>query len=308
MVYTSVAQLVGRTPLLELCGTAKAGGARARILGKLEFCNPGGSVKDRVALALMEKAEKEGRLRADSTIIEPTSGNTGLGLACLGICRGYSVIIVMPASASPERSRLLKAYGAQVVLTPAQLGMQGAVEEARRLAAQIPNSFLPDQFTNSANPAAHFHTTGPEIWEDSGGQVDIFVAGVGTGGTITGAGKYLRSQNPAIQIVAVEPSASPLLSRGLAGNHTLQGLGPNFIPQVLDTEVYDRVIPVTEEEAFDAARLLARKDGLLVGISSGAALHAAMILARQPENAGKTLAVVLPDSAQRYFSTGLFPA
>ena len=304
-IYTSLAQLVGRTPLLELRGAAAAWGAKARILGKLEFYNPSGSVKDRVALALLEKAEKDGLLRPGATIIEPTSGNTGIGLACLGISRGYPVIIVMPASASPERVRLLKAYGAQVVLTPANLGMQGAVDQARQLAAQIDGSFLPDQFTNTANPQAHFDTTGPEIWADTGGTTDIFVAGVGTGGTITGAGKYLRCQNPRIQIVAAEPAASPLLSRGLTGAHTLQGLGPNFIPQVLDTAVYDRVIPVTEEEAFAAARLVARKDGLFVGISSGAALHTALTLGAAPENQEKTIVVLLPDSAHRYWSTPL---
>lgn len=305
-IYTGITQLVGQTPLLELHGIMRERKLKARLLAKLEYCNPAGSVKDRVALAMIRDAEEKGLLQEGSVIIEPTSGNTGIGLACMGVSRGYRVIIVMPDSMSPERRQLMGAYGAEVVLTPGVLGMQGAVDEAARLAGQLPNSFLAGQFDNPANPTVHFHTTGPEIWHDSGGQVDIFVAGVGTGGTITGAGKYLRAQNPQIQVVAVEPAASPLLSRGMTGTHGLQGIGANFIPAVLDTAVYDRVIPVTEEEAFAAARLAAQKEGLLAGISSGAALHGAITLAQLPENAGKTIVTLFPDSGQRYLSTPLY--
>ena len=303
MIYNSVSQLIGKTPLLELTGTQNALGLSARVLAKLEFCNPAGSAKDRVALAMIEDAEKKGLLTEGSVIIEPTSGNTGIGLACVAAPRGYRTIIVMPDSMSMERRLLMRAYGAELVLTPGAQGMQGAIEKAAELAAQIPGSFIPAQFENPANPQAHFDTTGPEIWQDTDGNVDIFVAGVGTGGTITGTGKYLRAQNPQVQIVAVEPAASPLLSRGMAGPHGLQGIGANFIPDVLDTGVYDTVIPVTEEEAYAASRLAGKKDGILVGISSGAALHAAITLARQPENAGKTIVALLPDTGERYLST-----
>ena len=303
MIYNSVSQLIGHTPLLELTGIKNALGLSTRVLAKLEFCNPAGSAKDRVALAMIEDAEKKGLLTEGAVIIEPTSGNTGIGLACVAAPRGYRTIIVMPDSMSMERQLLMRAYGAELVLTPGAQGMQGAIEKANALAAQIPGSFIPGQFENPANPQAHFDTTGPEIWQDTEGNVDIFVAGVGTGGTITGTGKYLRAQNPQVQIVAVEPAASPLLSRGMAGPHGLQGIGANFIPDVLDTEVYDRVIPVTEEEAYAASRLAGKKDGILVGISSGAALHAAITLARQPENAGKTIVALLPDTGERYLST-----
>ena len=303
MIYNSISQLIGKTPLLELTGIQNALGLSARVLAKLEFCNPAGSAKDRVALAMIEDAEKKGLLTEGSVIIEPTSGNTGIGLACVAAPRGYRTIIVMPDSMSMERRLLMRAYGAELVLTPGAQGMQGAIEKAAELAAQIPGSFIPAQFENPANPQAHFDTTGPEIWQDTDGNVDIFVAGVGTGGTITGTGKYLRAQNPQVQIVAVEPAASPLLSRGMAGPHGLQGIGANFIPDVLDTGVYDTVIPVTEEEAYAASRLAGKKDGILVGISSGAALHAAITLARQPENAGKTIVALLPDTGERYLST-----
>ena len=303
MIYNSISQLIGKTPLLELTGIQNALGLSARVLAKLEFCNPAGSAKDRVALAMIEDAEKKGLLTESSVIIEPTSGNTGIGLACVAAPRGYRTIIVMPDSMSMERRLLMRAYGAELVLTPGTQGMQGAIEKAAELAAQIPGSFIPAQFENPANPQAHFDTTGPEIWQDTDGNVDIFVAGVGTGGTITGTGKYLRAQNPQVQIVAVEPAASPLLSRGMAGPHGLQGIGANFIPDVLDTGVYDTVIPVTEEEAYAASRLAGKKDGILVGISSGAALHAAITLARQPENAGKTIVALLPDTGERYLST-----
>ena len=305
-ITDSVADLVGNTPLVALDGLKNALGLSARLLGKLECCNPSGSVKDRAALSMLQQAQAKGLLKKDAVIIEPTSGNTGISLACLAGAMGYRVIITMPDSMSRERVQLVRAYGAQVVLTPGELGMQGAVDKARALAAQTPNSFLPSQFENPANPACHFHTTGPEIWEASGRQVDILVAGVGTGGTITGTGKFLRSKNQNIQIVAVEPASSPLLSRGMAGSHGLQGIGPNFIPQVLDTGIYDQVIPVTEEEAYAVARLLAQKDGLLVGISSGAALHGAITLASIPEHAQKTIVALLPDSGQRYLSTELF--
>ena len=306
MIYTSATQLIGNTPLLELTGVQKHLNLSAKLLAKLEFFNPAGSVKDRVALAMIEDAEQKGILQPGATIIEPTSGNTGIGLACVAAGRGYRTIIVMPDSMSIERQQLMAAYGAEVVLTPGALGMQGAIDKANALAAEIPGSFVPSQFENSANPAAHFHGTGPEIWQDTGGNVDIFVAGVGTGGTITGVGKYLRSQNPSLQIVAVEPAASPLLSRGIAGPHGLQGIGANFVPQVLDTGIYDQVIPVQEEDAYAAARLAGRKDGILVGISSGAALHAAITLAKLPENAGKTIVVLLPDTGDRYLSTPMY--
>ncbi len=306
MIYTSTIQLIGHTPLLELTGIEKELDLSARLLAKLEYFNPAGSVKDRVALAMIEDAEKKGVLKPGATIIEPTSGNTGIGLACVAAGRGYRSIIVMPDSMSMERRLLMAAYGAELVLTPGALGMQGAIDKANELAVQIPGSFIPAQFDNPANPQAHFDTTGPEIWQDTDGHVDIFVAGVGTGGTITGVGKYLRSQNPDIQIIAVEPAASPLLSRGMAGPHGLQGIGANFVPAVLDTGVYNSVLPVTEEEAYSAARLAGRKEGILVGISSGAALHAAIELAKKPENEGKNIVVLLPDTGDRYLSTPMF--
>ena len=303
-IYQTAAQLIGHTPLLELQNLEK--GLSARILAKLEFLNPGGSAKDRIALSMIEDAEKKGLLKEGSVIIEPTSGNTGIGLACVAAAKGYRTIIVMPDSMSMERRLLMTAYGAELVLTPGAKGMQGAVEKAAEMAAQIPSSFIPDQFSNPANPAAHKATTGPEIWADTDGNVDIFVAGVGTGGTITGVGEYLKEKNPNIQIVAVEPAGSPLLSGGKAGPHGLQGIGANFIPKALNTDIYDRIIPVTEEEAYAAGRLLGKKEGVLVGISSGAALHAAMELAKEKENAGKTIVVLLPDTGDRYLSTPMF--
>ena len=307
-IYTSAHQLIGNTPLLELTGIENALGLQARLLAKLEYLNPAGSVKDRVALAMIEDAERKGLLQPGAVIIEPTSGNTGIGLACVASSRGYRTVIVMPDSMSMERRTLMRAYGAELVLTPGALGMQGAIDKATELAAQIPDSFIPAQFDNPANPAAHFATTGPEIWRDTDGCVDIFVAGVGTGGTITGTGRYLRAQNPNIRILAVEPASSPLLSRGMAGPHGLQGIGANFIPKVLDTQVYDAVCPVTEADAYAAARLAGQKEGILVGISSGAALHAAIEAAKKPENAGKTIVVLLPDTGDRYLSTPLFEA
>ena len=305
-IYSSAQQLVGNTPLLQLQKIEKEYALKARLLAKLEFFNPGGSVKDRVALAMVRDAEDRGLLKPGGVIIEPTSGNTGIGLALVAVCRGYRAIIVMPDSMSVERQLLMKAYGAQVVLTDGKLGMTGAIQKAKELAREIPNSFIPDQFANPANAAAHLAATGPEIWQDTDGNVDIFVAGVGTGGTITGIGAYLRSQNPGVQVVAVEPAASALLSGGKAGPHGLQGIGANFIPEVLDRSVIDTVIPVTEKEAYAAARLLGKQEGVLVGISSGAALHAAISLAQRPENTGKTIVVLLPDTGDRYLSTGLF--
>ena len=305
-IYTSASQLIGSTPLLELTGMQKALGLQARLLAKLEYLNPAGSVKDRVALFMIEDAQARGLLKEGSVIIEPTSGNTGIGLACVAAGRGYRTVIVMPDSMSIERQKLMAAYGAEVVLTPGKLGMQGAIEKAAELADQIPGSFIPAQFENPANPQAHYKTTGPEIWQDTDGNVDIFVAGVGTGGTITGTGKFLKEQNPQVQVVAVEPASSPLLSRGTAGSHGLQGIGANFVPSVLDTGVYDAIIPVTEAQAYAAARLAGKKDGILVGISSGAALHAAIALAKLPENKGKTIVVLLPDTGDRYLSTELF--
>ncbi len=303
-LYTSVSQLIGHTPLLELQELQAKLGLSARVLAKLECMNPAGSAKDRVALSMILDAESRGLLKEGSVIIEPTSGNTGIGLASVATARGYRVIIVMPDSMSRERQLLMAAYGAELVLTPGKLGMQGAIDKAEELAKALPGSFIPDQFNNPANAAAHAATTGPEIWQDSQGQVDIFVAGVGTGGTITGAGRYLKQQNPALQVVAVEPAGSPLLSGGTAGSHGLQGIGANFIPGVLDRTVYDTVVPVTEQQAYDAARLLGRTEGILCGISSGAALHAALELAK--EHPGKTIAVVLPDTGDRYLSTPLF--
>ena len=305
-LYPRAEDLVGHTPLLELGRLARCQGLRARVLAKLEFFNPAGSVKDRAALAMVEDAERRGLLAPGGTVIEPTSGNTGIGLAWVAAVRGYRAIIVMPDSMSVERRQLMAAYGAQVVLTPGALGMQGAVDRARELAASIPGSFVPDQFANPANPQAHFDTTGPELWEDTGGRLDAFVAGVGTGGTITGVGRYLKGRDPGVRVIAVEPADSPLLSQGRTGPHGLQGIGPNFLPAALDTGVLDEVIPVTQEQACRAARLLRAREGLLAGISSGAALWAAMALARRPEYAGRTIAVLLPDSGERYLSTGLF--
>lgn len=305
-IYTSASQLIGNTPLLELTGIENNLNLKAKLLGKLEYLNPAGSVKDRVALAMILDAEEKGLLREGSVIIEPTSGNTGIGLACVAASRGYRTVIVMPDSMSMERRILMKAYGAELVLTPGAKGMQGAVEKAEELATQLPGSFIPSQFDNPANPKAHQKTTGPEIWEDTQGNVDIFVAGVGTGGTITGVGEFLKSRNPDIRIVAVEPASSPLLSKGLAGKHGLQGIGANFIPTILNTEIYDEIITVTDQQAYAAARAAGRYDGILVGISSGAALHAAAVLANRPENAGKNIVVLLPDTGDRYLSTELF--
>ena len=299
-IYSSAEELIGGTPLLELRHLHSG----ARVLAKLERTNPGGSVKDRVAVAMVNDAESRGILKPGATIIEPTSGNTGIGLALVAAVRGYKAIIVMPDSMSVERQKLLAAYGAQLVLTPGAEGMKGAIAKAEQLAKDIPGSFIAGQFENPANAQAHYNTTGPEIWQDTDGQVDIFVAGVGTGGTVTGTGRYLKEKNPQVQVVAVEPADSPLLSGGQAGPHGLQGIGANFIPQVLDTAVYDRVISVTQQQAHEAARLLAQKEGILAGISSGAALHAAMELAN--ENPGKTIVVLLPDTGDRYLSTNLF--
>jgi len=305
-IYKSAAELIGNTPLLELQAIEGSQQLSARLLAKLEYLNPAGSAKDRIALAMIEDAEQKGLLKEGSVIIEPTSGNTGIGLACVAAARGYRTMIVMPDSMSKERQLLMGAYGAELVLTPGAEGMQGAVEKANALAEEIPGSFIPDQFANPANPQAHRLTTGPEIWRDTDGNVDIFVAGVGTGGTISGVGEYLKEKNPNIQIVAVEPAGSPLLSKGIAGKHGLQGIGANFVPKALNTEIYDKIIPVTEAEAFAAGRLLGRREGILAGISSGAALHAAIVLAKQPENQGKTIVVLLPDTGDRYLSTPLF--
>ena len=301
-IYTSAEELIGRTPLLQL----KSTGLEATILAKLECFNPGGSAKDRAAVAMLNDAEARGILKPGAVIIEPTSGNTGIGLALVASLRGYRAIIVMPDSMSLERRRLMAAYGAQVVLTPGSQGMTGAIKKAEELAAEIPNSFIPGQFVNPANADAHFNTTGPEIWEDTEGQVDIFVAGVGTGGTVTGVGRYLKSQNPNVKIVAVEPADSPLLSRGVAGSHGIQGIGANFVPEVLDRSLIDEVLPVKTGDAYAAARDFGRTEGVLVGISSGAALWAAGELARMPENKRKTIVALLPDSGERYLSTALF--
>lgn len=305
-IYTSIEQLIGRTPLLELTHLEQELGLGARVLAKLEYFNPAGSVKDRAAKAMLDEAEREGRLKPDSVIIEPTSGNTGIGLAAVAVARGYRIIIVMPETMSVERRKLMKAYGAELVLTEGSLGMKGAIAKAQELAKEIPGSFIPGQFVNPANAKAHRETTGPEIYEDTDGAVDIFVAGVGTGGTITGVGEYLKSKKASVQIVAVEPAASPVLSEGRGGAHKIQGIGAGFVPEVLNTEVYDEVVAVTNENAFEAARLLGRKEGILVGISSGAALWAAAELAKRPENAGKTIVALLPDTGARYLSTELF--
>ena len=305
-IYTSVAQLIGGTPLMELTNIQQEYGLKARILAKLECMNPAGSVKDRVALSMILDAEKKGRLQPGGTIIEPTSGNTGIGLAAIGASRGYRCIIVMPDSMSIERQLLMKAYGAELVLTPGALGMSGAIEKAQQLAESTPNSIVAGQFANPANPAAHLSSTGPEIWNDTEGDVDIFVAGIGTGGTLTGTGRYLKEQNPDLKIVAVEPAGSPLLSKGIAGSHGIQGIGANFVPEVLDTGIYDQIIPVTEKEAYTAGRTMGAKEGILVGISSGAALHAAIQTAKDPKNAGKTIVVILPDTVERYLSTPMY--
>ena len=305
-IYTSAAGLIGRTPLLELTNLEKKYGLKARILAKLEYLNPAGSVKDRIALAMIEDAEKKGLLTPQSVIIEPTSGNTGIGLASVAAARGYRIIIVMPDSMSVERRQLMKAYGAELVLTPGAQGMKGAIAKADELAAEIPHSFIPGQFVNPANPEAHYTTTGPEIWEDTDGTVDAFVAGVGTGGTITGIGRYLREKNPAVRIVAVEPKTSAVLSTGVAGKHGIQGIGAGFVPAVLDTGVYDVIIPVADEDAFATGRLVGKNEGVLVGISSGAAVWAALQLAQRPEMAGKTIVVLLPDTGDRYLSGPMF--
>ena len=303
-IYKSVEELIGKTPLLELTNLEKELGAT--LLAKVEALNPGGSAKDRVAKRMVEDAEKAGLLKAGATIIEPTSGNTGIGLAVMAAARGYRAIIVMPDSMSMERRLLMTAFGAELVLTEGKLGMAGAIAKAEEMAKEIPGSFIPGQFDNPSNPAAHYETTGPEIWEDTEGKVDIFVAGIGTGGTITGVGRYLKEQNPHIKIIGVEPASSPLLTKGEAGPHGLQGIGANFVPSILDREIYDEVITVTDEEAYEAGRTIARKEGLLVGISSGAALHAAMEAAKRPENAGKNIVVLLPDTGDRYLSTAMF--
>ena len=305
-IYTSAHQLIGHTPLLELTHIEEKLGLKAKILAKLELFNPAGSVKDRVALTMIEDAEASGALKPDSVIIEPTSGNTGIGLAAVAAARGYRMIVVMPDSMSMERRLLMTAYGAELVLTPGAKGMAGAIAKADELAADIPNSFIPGQFVNPSNPKAHRETTGPEIYDDTDGNVDIFVAGVGTGGTITGVGEYLKSRNPAVQVVAVEPSDSPVLSGGNPGPHKLQGIGAGFVPEVLNTQVYDAVFPVTSEEAYAGGRLMGRSEGVLVGISSGAALHAAIQVAKRPENEGKTIVVLLPDTGDRYLSTPMF--
>ena len=305
-IYTSADQLIGRTPLLELAHIEAAEGLQAKILGKLEYFNPAGSVKDRIAKAMIDDAEASGKLKPGSVIIEPTSGNTGIGLASVAAARGYRIIIVMPETMSVERRQLMKAYGAELVLTDGAKGMKGAIAKADELAKEIPNSFVPGQFVNPANPDAHKRTTGPEIWEDTDGKVDIFVAGVGTGGTVTGVGEYLKSQNPAVKVVAVEPATSPVLSKGVAGVHKIQGIGAGFVPDVLNTKVYDEVIPVANEDAFAAGKLVGHREGVLVGISSGAAVWAAIELAKRPENKGKTIVALLPDTGDRYLSTPLF--
>ncbi len=305
-IYTSADQLIGRTPLLELTHIEKKYGLKAKILAKLEYFNPAGSVKDRIAKAMIDEAEKSGKLKADSVIIEPTSGNTGIGLAAVAAARGYRIIIVMPETMSVERRQLMKAYGAELVLTEGAKGMKGAIARAEELSKEIPNSFIPGQFVNPANPKAHFETTGPEIYADTDGEVDIFVAGVGTGGTVTGVGQYLKSKNPNVKVVAVEPASSAVLSGKPSGAHKIQGIGAGFVPDVLDTAVYDEIIPVENEDAFIIGKEIGKNEGVLVGISSGAAVHAAIELAKRPENEGKTIVVLLPDTGDRYLSTSLF--
>ncbi len=305
-IYTSADQLIGKTPLLELTHIEQAEKLEARVLAKLEYFNPAGSVKDRIAKAMIDEAEAKGQLKPGSVIIEPTSGNTGIGLASVATARGYRIIIVMPETMSVERRQLMKAYGAELVLTEGAKGMKGAIAKADELSKEIPNSFVPGQFVNPANPAAHKATTGPEIWEDTDGKVDIFVAGVGTGGTITGTGAYLKEQNPNVKVIAVEPKDSPVLSEGYAGSHKIQGIGAGFVPDVLDTKIYDEIIPVTNDDAFAAGKLVGHSEGVLVGISSGAAVWAAIELAKRPENKGKTIVALLPDTGDRYLSTPLF--
>ena len=305
-IYATADQLIGKTPLLELTNIEKALGLKARVLAKLEYFNPAGSVKDRIAKAMIDEAEASGKLKPGSVIIEPTSGNTGIGLAAVAAARGYRIIIVMPETMSVERRQLMKAYGAELVLTEGAKGMKGAIAKAEELAAEIPDSFVPGQFVNPANPKAHRETTGPEIYDDTDGEVDIFVAGVGTGGTITGVGEYLKAKKPQVKVVAVEPATSAVLSTGVAGAHKIQGIGAGFVPQVLNTKVYDEIIPVANEDAFETGRLIGHREGVLVGISSGAAAFAAIELAKRPENAGKTIVVLLPDTGDRYLSTPLF--
>ena len=305
-IYTSADQLIGHTPLLELTHIEAQENLSAKILAKLEYFNPAGSVKDRIAKAMIDDAEASGKLKPGSVIIEPTSGNTGIGLAAVAAAKGYRIIIVMPETMSVERRQLMKAYGAELVLTEGAKGMKGAIAKADELAKEIPGSFIPGQFVNPANPAVHKATTGPEIWEDTDGKVDIFVAGVGTGGTVTGVGEYLKSENPNVKVVAVEPASSPVLSKGVAGSHKIQGIGAGFVPDVLDTKVYDEIIPVENEDAFATGKLIGKKEGVLVGISSGAAVWAAIQLAKRPENKGKTIVALLPDTGDRYLSTPLF--
>lgn len=305
-IFTSADQLIGHTPLMELTNIEKKHGLKAKLLAKLEYFNPAGSVKDRIAKAMINDAEEKGLLKPGSVIIEPTSGNTGIGLASVAAARGYRIIIVMPETMSVERRQIMKAYGAELVLTEGAKGMKGAIAKAEELSKEIPNSFIPGQFVNPANPKAHFETTGPEIFDDTDGKVDIFVAGVGTGGTVTGVGQYLKSRNPSVKVVAVEPKSSAVLSTGVAGPHKIQGIGAGFVPDVLDTKVYDEIIPVTNEDAFAAGKEIGRSEGVLVGISSGAALWAGIDLAKRPENSGKTIVVLLPDTGDRYLSTPLF--
>ena len=305
-IYTSADQLIGKTPLLELSNIEKKESLEAKLLAKLEYFNPAGSVKDRIAKAMIDDAEAKGLLTPDSVIIEPTSGNTGIGLASVAAARGYRIIIVMPETMSVERRQLMKAYGAELILTDGSKGMKGAIAKADELAKEIPGSFIPGQFVNPANPAAHLATTGPEIWEDTDGQVDIFVAGIGTGGTITGVGQYLKSQNPNVKVVAVEPAGSPVLSKGTPGPHKIQGIGAGFVPEVLNTEVYDEIIAVENEDAFATVKLIGHTEGILVGISSGAALWAGLQVAKRPENKGKNIVILLPDTGDRYLSTPMF--
>lgn len=305
-IYTSADQLIGKTPLLELSHIEKKDALKATILAKLEYFNPAGSVKDRIAKAMIDDAEATGKLKPGAVIIEPTSGNTGIGLAAVAAARGYRIILVMPETMSVERRQLMRAYGAEIVLTEGAKGMKGAIARANELAAVNPGSFIPGQFVNPANPKAHRETTGPEIWEDTDGEVDIFVAGVGTGGTVTGVGEYLKSRNPGVKVVAVEPATSPVLSTGVGGPHKIQGIGAGFVPDVLNTKIYDEIIPVANEDAFETGRRIGREEGVLVGISSGAALWAAISLAKRPENAGKKIVVLLPDTGDRYLSTALF--